>query len=71
MVHFVSVNGIGRIKANDTNEEYVLKGSNDILGMVIPVANQKEVTVTAERKNFGFYVYIEPRNVINFDEIEY
>ncbi len=71
IAHFVSVTGIGKIVTNDTNEEYLLKGSNDILGMVMPVADKREITITASGRDLGFYVYIEPRTVVNYDEIQY
>ena len=71
IAHFVSVNGIGKIVTNDTNEQYLIKGSNDILGMVMPIEHKREVSITASGRELGFYVYIEPRTVINYDEIKY
>ena len=71
IAHFVSITGYGKIITNDTNDEYLLKGSNDILGMIMPIATSREITVNSVEGELGFYVYIEPRTIINYDEIEY
>ena len=39
--------------------------------MIMPIAISREITVNSVEGNFGFYVYIEPRTIINYDEIEY
>ena len=72
IAHFVSVEGLGKIYNVETQSEHYLKGSFDILGVVISVLSKGEIVVSAEEGNFGFYVYYEPRNVlINFDEVDY
>ena len=72
IAHFVSVEGIGKIYNTETKSEHYLKGNFDILGMVIPVFSARDIIVSSEKGNFGFYVYYEPRNaIINFDEIDY
>ena len=71
IAHFASVQGSGIITSNNFNETYELKGSFDILGVVIPIGSPTQINVTGGENEFGFYVYFEPRNVINFDEIEY
>ncbi len=61
----------GIITSNNFNETYELKGSFNNLGIIIPIGSPTEINVIGGENDFGFYVYFELRNVINFEEIEY
>ena len=69
VVHFVSIQGSGKISLNKTNETFELKGNNDILGVLLNF-NNKAISVSC-KEEFGFYIFFEYRGYDNFDEIEY